>query len=930
MQNQPNMKRSQRIIIAGLLLALLSIGMAAFMVSAGGNAALPVKISPLHPAFAFLDADGVSVLESGAPVSTMLTCGVCHDTNFIAQHNLHSDLGLSDIQKGLRVEGKSWDFSNGAFGKWDPLTYRYLSQMGDERLDLGTSEWLKLFGGRTAGGGPAVTSRSGQPLENLSANPGSPETSLLEAENGEITSWDWSDSGTVELDCFLCHTPAPDGTARAEALAAGDFRWANTATLLGTSLVSLSSDGTYSWNQEAFDDAGLLLPGNVAIQSPQNNNCAQCHGLIHEGDTPLVVADCSLVNPQTAVTGQVISGDKISESGLNLAGKENLSHAWDIHAERQVNCVDCHYSLNNPIAYQESSATRPSSLLFDPRSLDFGEYLKYPDHNIARGQSAQFTIAPELKGTMRRCESCHDADVIHVDWLPYTETHMTLVACETCHIPQLYAPAIEFYDWTVLTPGSTAVSSCRGKETNEGSVADLVTGFEPVLMLRQNIDLQNLVAPYNLVTAWYWVYDEADGDTRPVRIIDLQAVFFSADDYAPEILNAFDYDGDGQLTGTELRIDTEKKEELVAGRLADLGLLDPRIQAGVQPYNINHGVVTGEAAISDCAVCHQADSRLNQPIKLADYVPAGVMPEFVPGNNVTASGELHISGQALFYQPQPAADGLYIFGHSRFGWIDRIGEIFFLAVLLGVGGHGTVRIIQSIRKKRKEPQTESVYLYQAYERFWHWLQTLLIVVLLLTGLIIHRPDLFGWFSFNGLVIIHNVSAAILAINAFLSLFYHLTTGEIRSFIPRPYGFFDDAIEQTRYYLSGIFRNTPHPFNKTPASKMNPLQKVTYFGILNVLLPLQGITGILMWGAQKWPQVAAFLGGLPNLAGLHTLVAWLFAAFIIAHVYLTTTGGHRPMDSIKAMVTGWEDVEVHQAGEYQEQENIEKEELEENK
>ena len=223
---------------------------------------------------------------------------------------------------------------------------------------------------------------------------------------------------------------------------------------------------------------------------------------------------------------------------------------------------------------------------------------------------------------------------------------------------------------------------------------------------------------------------------------------------------------------------------------------------------------------------------------------------------------------------------------------------------------------------------KNIYLYTRYERFWHWLQTVDIMILLLTGLVIHRPDLFGWLSFHGLVTIHNISAAILAINAFLSLFYHMTTGEIRNFIPRPYGFFDDSIKQAKYYLQGIFKNSPHPFNKTPENKMNPIQKVTYLGILNVLLPLQGITGILMWGAQKWPQLADVLGGLPVLAGFHTLVAWIFAAFILAHVYLTTTGGHRPMDSIKAMITGWEDVEVHQQS--GEQEEIDLDKLEEKK
>jgi thiosulfate reductase cytochrome b subunit len=199
-------------------------------------------------------------------------------------------------------------------------------------------------------------------------------------------------------------------------------------------------------------------------------------------------------------------------------------------------------------------------------------------------------------------------------------------------------------------------------------------------------------------------------------------------------------------------------------------------------------------------------------------------------------------------------------------------------------------------------------MYAVYERFWHWLQTFSIVLLLFTGLIIHRPDLFALFSFRHVVLVHNVLAALLVINAALALFYHLASGEIRQYLPRPYGFFDQALTQARFYLRGIFRGEPHPFEKTPARKLNPLQQATYVAILNVLLPLQVVTGALMWGAQRWPELAARLGGLGVLGPAHSLVAWLFGAFVVAHVYLTTTG-RAPLAGVDAMINGWEDVDL---------------------
>jgi hypothetical protein len=60
---------------------------------------------------------------------------------------------------------------------------------------------------------------------------------------------------------------------------------------------------------------------------------------------------------------------------------------------------------------------------------------------------------------------------------------------------------------------------------------------------------------------------------------------------------------------------------------------------------------------------------------------------------------------------------------------------------------------------------------------------------------------------------------------------------------------------------------------------------------------------------QWPQVSGCLAA-PYLAPFHSLVAWTFAAFIVGHVYLTTTGPE-PLTSIKAMMMGWDAVEVHE-------------------
>ena len=65
--------------MAGLLLSALLL-LIFGSVSAQG--------STFHPTYPFLDKEGENVLESGNPVSTMVTCGACHDTEFIVEHKL--------------------------------------------------------------------------------------------------------------------------------------------------------------------------------------------------------------------------------------------------------------------------------------------------------------------------------------------------------------------------------------------------------------------------------------------------------------------------------------------------------------------------------------------------------------------------------------------------------------------------------------------------------------------------------------------------------------------------------------------------------------------------------------------------------------------------------------------------------------------------
>ena len=836
-------------ILTGLLLSVFSLSSLA---------------NGLHPEVPLLDAQGNPVVESGLPMSTMTSCGGdCHQTSYIMANSDHADAGASRVGQGESAH--EWQLGPGYFGGWDPLAYDTDGLTPDGDMDL--EAWLKRYGTRHVGGGPVA--------------------------------------GLVDMDCLLCHTDI-DQSARAAALGSGDFAWANSSSL--SSLGALvQSDGQWLWEPSKFEANGALQKGLLVIRKARDENCALCHGIIENSlDKPLTISADQNTRHNTNRTGQIISPQKLLNSGLNISDKENLDYPFDVHTDRVIGCVNCHYSLNNPVYFRQREESRPVHLNFDPRRLSNADYLQRPLHQFAKGHSTLGLAAVDTENSLRRCESCHEAEKVH-EWLPYKNRHFTSLACESCHVPKLFGPGLQSVDWTMLDSEEQPLRQYRNVSGDPVAVDSLIEGFRPLILPRANAEGDFRLAPFNLVTTWYW----STGDqAMPVSREQLEEAIFLNGAYHPDLVAAMDADGDGQLSGAELRLVDEASVIAVRSRLEAIGLTGLQIRGEVTPFSISHNVVNGQRATRDCSVCHDRDSVLAASFSLSDYQPGDVQPQMGSYAGVKFSGEVTTgsAGGANFLSNNRKA-GFYIIGLHAESWADLLGVLMFLGIILGVSVHSIARYIASRRRPPVHHPLERVHMYDAYERLWHWLQAAAILMLLFTGLIIHKPHFFGLFSFPYMVNVHNVLGFILLTNAVLSLFYHLASGEARQYLPEPKGFIGNTMAQMMYYSQGIFAGRPHPMEKTKANKLNPLQQVTYLAILNILLPAQIITGILIWGLQRWPHIAAELGGLPMLALVHTLVAWTFATFIVMHIYLTTTG-HTPTAGIKSMIGGWDDVEKH--------------------
>ncbi len=197
-----------------------------------------------------------------------------------------------------------------------------------------------------------------------------------------------------------------------------------------------------------------------------------------------------------------------------------------------------------------------------------------------------------------------------------------------------------------------------------------------------------------------------------------------------------------------------------------------------------------------------------------------------------------------------------------------------------------------------------IYIYQIFERVWHWTQAILILFLALTGFEIHSS--FTVFGFQRAVKYHDVAAWAFLVLIVFSVFWHFTTGEWRQYRPS----LKLIKEQAEYYIFGIFKGAPHPTNKLVYNKFNPLQRIIYLGLNILVIPIMVLSGFA-YMFLNYPNTTFQLGSLDLIALIHTLGAFSLITFVIAHIYLTTTG-HKPLSAIKAMLTGWEEVDEKSA------------------
>ncbi|MBN2079186.1 MAG: cytochrome b/b6 domain-containing protein [Spirochaetes bacterium] len=656
---------------------------------------------------------------------------------------------------------------------------------------------------------------------------------------------------------------------------------------------------------------GTIDRDALKIRVPSDANCLACHGVGSIKGKDVFIPDDfpgALVNYEggkcfrvTCKTGEILSPENISDSLINIRDRDTLQFPWDVHLQREVACVSCHFTRNDP-RRAETRVSDQEHLANDPRkSYSIGKYLYIPDHRLLHAD----------------CRTCHNPEKKH-DFLPYRDRHFAVLSCQSCHVPRLYGPALRSVDETVITAEGNPRYEFRGRETENGSNLNTAytEGFEPFLVSHNEkkpgaeeiTGVKDGVSPVNLMLRWKWT----DGNGKAVPFTIVKGAYLDGQKYHADVLGVFDADGSGAIERGELRLDTQAKVDCISRRLAAAGVKDPAISGVSESYRVNHGVAHEKSITPDCLRCHSGTSRFGDGVDLSSFIPVGAAVK-TAGIVETAGLAFHLDGTIETGKDgtRLVKDGIvtsrYIFGYSSHTWLNVLGFLILVISMAGTAGHGVLRYLAQRGVERKHGTVIRVKAYALYERIWHWGMALSVIVLIITGLEVHYAGSFALMGFENAVDVHNFFAALVTLNAGLSLFYHLATGEILQYIRVRKGFRGEVIVQAAYYLYGIFRGTGHPFEKTAERKLNPLQQLTYFALLNVLFPVQIVTGIMMWLVSVWPGFSSAVGGLTLLAPVHNFFAWLFITFLAVHLYLITTG-HTVFSNLKAMITGTEEME----------------------
>lgn len=255
---------------------------------------------------------------------------------------------------------------------------------------------------------------------------------------------------------------------------------------------------------------------------------------------------------------------------------------------------------------------------------------------------------------------------------------------------------------------------------------------------------------------------------------------------------------------------------------------------------------------------------------------------------------------------------------------------------------------------------ESVYRHKLPVRLWHWLNVIAMTGLFMSGLMIFNAHPHLYWGDHGaqpdtpwLTVTHTDSSGALTIGnvtipttGLIGYTYNLNgTPNTHAFpswitLPGPYDLAGGrhfhlffawlfGIGFLLFFLWAIFSRhasrdlTPklaelkpghlihevveHAQLKFPtglaAARFNTLQRISYFVVILIFIPLMILTGLTMSPTMNasWPWLLDIFGGRASARSIHFIICWALFGFVVVHLVMVVLAGAG--NEIRSMITG---------------------------
>ncbi|WP_417258796.1 tetrathionate reductase family octaheme c-type cytochrome [Celeribacter sp.] len=477
--------------------------------------------------------------------------------------------------------------------------------------------------------------------------------------------------------CITCHTEADD-----QAMHSIHFEWSfeNEATgqTLGKSKVINAFCGNVVGNEARCTSCHAGYGWDDMTQpAPQQSSAVDCL-VCHDQSGQYTKLATGAGHPPLGddVTGQTITGEKAWAVDL-------MESAQSVGMPDRDNCGQCHFYGGGGDNVKHGDL---SSALFDPdihtdvhmskdgANMVCSDCHVEEDHAWAGSRyllDAKDEIGTGKPGERRdaaSCESCHGVEPhpINIKGVKLND-HVDKVACQTCHIPSFARGGVAtktFWDWSTAGRLNEAGNPIAEHNFIQSDGAELHT----YLSTKGDFKWGENVTPYY---AWFngaIEYTLPEETIDPSQVVEINKVLGTPDGEDSRIwpfkqmIGRQAYDAGfnklayshvwGPTTDTAFWTNFDWGKAIEAGMKAagseysgEFGFIDTHMY-----WPITHMVAPSEEAV-DCAECHVENGRL-----------AGITGVVMPG---TDSGSI----------------------------VGQLGRLLVLLTLLGVAGHGILRLI---------------------------------------------------------------------------------------------------------------------------------------------------------------------------------------------------------------------------------------------